>query len=452
MRQLKQMAVCRWISMILVVMMAVPAGTLAAAQPDLMEQRFEQARRAWKNGEWENARTALLEIMASWDPEQTRESFQGNVHLLMGAIAEKTDRNEESIQHFCLARTFLGDRIPLDELKQENFFNYNAACDPVQTVAISFRHALVLFLAEDYDQALETLKPRALEMQSTGADRKLQGRVSLLMGAVHEKLKNKNQSIQWFCRAKELLGPGHSVSWLELSKYRFYKKHCKGGVLAVAGNRKKRGGRFLGTLLGLAALGGIVWYLFINKNSPLKGDDKEEEKGEYTSITFRLEVTYKGLNSKGRRKLLLDGDVQHNELFSFAGDPNENSTCSDAITDKTIAVTKTITTNSVNIQQDYLNWDYVKYRTPGTNYKLLCSEWVITIQSYTWESGKADPGSPGVSGTDTLALDTESDCTRISQRVHNCSSTGTLTFNRPGSSSSSDTFYSSQTKVHSSSE
>jgi len=446
MLQCKHLAFYRTIAIVLAVAIAVPAGTLRAAQPDPLAQRFEQAREAWKNGDLETVRTTLLEIMASWDRERTRDYFQGTVHLLMGAVAEKLGRDDESVEHFCLARTFLGDRIPLEELKGETYSNYSAACGPVQVVAIAFRRSLVLFLAGDYARTLEVMQASAEEMKTAGADDKLRGKVSLLMGAVHEKLKNKKESIEWFCRAKALLGQGRSFSWLELSEYKYYKKRCK-GVMAIQGQKKRGGGRFLGFLLGAVILGGAIWYLFINKNSPLKKDDEEVEKGEYTSITFRIQVTYKGLNSKGLRKLLVDNAIEHHEGFVFGGDPDDQSTCDDAITDKTVTITKTISTNSVDITQEYNNWDYVKYRSPGTNYKMLCTEWSISVQSYTWETGKADPGSPGVSGLSDLSLDTSNDCTRVSQRVHNCSTTATLSFNRPGSSAGGSTWYTSQTKT-----
>ena len=99
---------------------------------------------------------------------------------------------------------------------------------------------------------------------------------------------------------------------------------------------------------------------------------------------------------------------------------------------------------------DYLNWDYYSFKSPGTNYKVLCTNWNISVEKYEYEEGKDDPGTPVLSGLDQLSLDMDSDCVQKTQRVHDCTTTATITFSAPTARSRAQQVYSvTQTKIRS---
>ena len=156
-----------------------------------------------------------------------------------------------------------------------------------------------------------------------------------------------------------------------------------------------------------------------------------KDYGNYTSITVRITVNYKGLNSTGIRKLTLAGDVSLNEKYTIAGTATTDSTCDDAILDKSYSFDVTISSTTLNVISEYINWDYTKYKRIGTNVKMLCTEWGGSIVSYTYEAGKDDPGSPVISGFDLLnGFDIENHCV-ADGRQHDCTLEVDLTLSSP---------------------
>lgn len=156
-----------------------------------------------------------------------------------------------------------------------------------------------------------------------------------------------------------------------------------------------------------------------------------KDYGKYTSITVRITINYKGLNSKGIRKFSVDDVAQVNEYFSIAGTPTMNSTCDDSILDKTHVLELTITKTTMEVLQQYFDWDYTKWKWNSTNVKMLCTKYKGEIVSYQYESGKDDPGTPLITGLDDLVgWTTESNCTKAG-RMHNCNIGATLTFGSP---------------------
>jgi len=156
-----------------------------------------------------------------------------------------------------------------------------------------------------------------------------------------------------------------------------------------------------------------------------------KDYGNYTGITVRINVNYKGLNSTGIRKLTLAGNVALNENYTIAGTATMNSTCEESILDKSYSFDVTITTTTLKAVSEFINWDYTKFKKTGTNVKMLCTEWSGSIVSYTFESGKDDPGSPVISGFDLLnGLDIETHCV-ADGRQHDCRLEVDLTFSSP---------------------
>ncbi len=153
-----------------------------------------------------------------------------------------------------------------------------------------------------------------------------------------------------------------------------------------------------------------------------------KDYGNYTSITVRITVNYKGLNSTGIRKLTLGGNVALNENYTIAGTATMDSTCEDAILDKAYSFDVTISTTTLNVISEFINWDYTKYKKIGTNVKMLCTEWGGSIVSYTYEDGKDDPGSPVISGFDLLnGFNIQNHCV-ADGRQHDCILAVDLTF------------------------
>lgn len=158
----------------------------------------------------------------------------------------------------------------------------------------------------------------------------------------------------------------------------------------------------------------------------------EKDYGNYTSITIRITVAYKGLNSTGIRKLTIGNEVKVNENYSFGGTATMGSTCEDAILDKTFSFDITITTTSLPVKQEYFDWDYLKFATNKTNVKMLCTEWSGSIVSYLYVSGKDDPGSPVIDGFDALnGFNVDDHCQKDGVRRHDCETSVDLSFSSP---------------------
>lgn len=154
-----------------------------------------------------------------------------------------------------------------------------------------------------------------------------------------------------------------------------------------------------------------------------------KDYGNYTSITVRISVNYKGLNSSGTRNLTLAGNVVLNEKFQIFGTATGNETCDDAILDKSHTFEVTISTTSMEVISQFINWDYTVWNNNKTNWKMLCTEWSGSIVSYTYEAGKDDPGSPVISGFDLLnGFTIDNHCTSNGGRVHDCEIAVNLTF------------------------
>lgn len=433
-------------------------------EEDVLIVQFGSAKEAFLAENYLTAREELENLAASLETLERRESFKGETYLLLGATYEKLKLWRLAIKYYCMAKEILGKGKTIEGLDLNTLHYYGVKYKTAAGVAIlvliaQFESAQDAYFREDYSTAKTTLEKLTITLKTEVGWDFFKGEIFLLLGASCEKLEYKNLALNYYCKAKELLGEGKTIEGLDLETLRYYKEMCKPVVAAYGVKKEKRkgggGGKFIKTIIGLALIGGIIWFLFFSKNSPLKKKDKDEEgateKGKYTSITVKLEVTYKGINSKGTRKLTIDNTKKLEESFSYPQNADSTSDCEDAVKEESYSYTLTTTGDTLDIKQEYLNWDYHQWITPGTNYKILCADWRLTIQSYQYEQGKLDPGTPVPTGLDDLSMDVTNDCQAISNRVHNCETTATVTFNTPTSASQSNSVYSvTQTKVKSS--
>lgn len=127
-----------------------------------------------------------------------------------------------------------------------------------------------------------------------------------------------------------------------------------------------------------------------------------KDYGQYTSITFRINATYGGVNSEGTHKFTVNGQILDNSYFVYNVTNGCNDTCSGAIYEDPKTFEVTINSNTCTATQRYIDWIYWHYNNNGSNCKCLVTSYQASIISYTYEEGKDDPGTPIISGLDQL--------------------------------------------------
>lgn len=172
----------------------------------------------------------------------------------------------------------------------------------------------------------------------------------------------------------------------------------------------------------------IIIIFFLMPTTSCKDIFGGGDYGEYTSITFRLTVTYGGQNSDGRHKLTINNQVLHNHIFAFhVQDDCDDDICEDAVFEDSLTFTVTINSNTTTAVQEYLNWAYWKIKPVGATCKCLTTTYQANIVSYTYEEGKDDPGTPVIGGFEQLEnWDSDTYCTE--GNVNDCIISATLTF------------------------
>ena len=263
-------------------------------------QNFNQAKEKFFSGDYPAARSILENLAGDLGKLEGHETLKGYTALLLGAVYEKEGRKNLSIREFCRAKEILGADRSIGGLDLSLYQNYREDCAGVMTLIQSYDEARTAYFAGDYQSSKDILEPLVARLDEyTGMDT-LKGETYLLSGATYEQLKYQQPSVKYYCLAKEILGKGKSIEGLDLKDLKWYQKSCKSGVVSKMG-KKRRGGGILGFVLGLAILGGIVWYLFINPNSPLKDDETETSWNEYitryqfeTHWTITINTTWSG--------------------------------------------------------------------------------------------------------------------------------------------------------------
>ncbi len=445
---LRRWMVCRILAVFLCAFFVMEAHMLYAQQgAALAEQQaalFKTAREAYFAGNFREAKNVLDRLIGDLATIDGRDSFKGETYLLAGATYEKLDDLGLSVKYYCRAKAVLGEGRTIEGLELKDLRYYQADCAAIGAIleaglgresddlVARYNQAKIGYFAGAYEASRAVLESLITSLGAIDGRDTFKGQVYLLAGAVYEVLKFKELAVKYYCRAKAILGEGVTIEGLKLDDLKYYGEKCGGAAVAgtavrTAGRKKSWFGGLFGALLGLALVGGLVWYLFFSKNAPLG------KKGKYTSITFRVDVKYRGFNSTGHRKFMIGSEVKNNENFLYPQFINSDTACSAATKEENYSYSYTLTGDSVVMKQDWINWDYVSL-PPGGAWKKLCAEYTVTIDRYEYESGR-DPGKPSAEGLENLQLASIDQCTARTARIHDCSMTATITFRAPTSAS-----------------
>jgi len=444
---LRRWTVCRILAVFLCAFFVMEAHMLYAQQSaTLAEQQtalFRTAREAYFAENYGEAKTVLEKLIGDLATVNGQDMFKGETYLLAGATYEKLDLLASSVKYYCRAKAVLGEGRTIEGLELKKLRYYRADCAAITGVlagmeretdelAGQFNQAKLGYFAGAFEASRAVLESLITSLGAVDGRDAFKGQVYLLAGAVYEVLKFKELAVKYYCRAKAILGEGVMIEGLKLDDLKYYEENCGGAAVAgtavrTAGRKRSWFGGLFGVLLGLAVVGGLVWYLFFSKNAPLG------KKGKYKSITFRIDIKYSGFNSTGHRRFTIGTTVKNDENFNypqFISDPNV--ACNTATKEESYSYTYTLSGESVAMKQEFLNWDYVSIPAGGAA-KKLCADYTVTVESYEYESGR-DPGKPGAEGLENLQIGTD-DCVDVTSRIKNCTMNATITFKAPGSAS-----------------
>jgi tetratricopeptide (TPR) repeat protein len=448
----KGYSICKFLAIVLSILIAGQIHFAFSSQEETPQARFKAAAAEYANGNYGSARTILIGLTQAVEENEQNSIFLGHTYLLLGASEEMLKEDEAASAHYLKAKELLGEQEAVIEglsfsglSLYMGVFASQQARDEAAALNAQFEEAKKKYFAEDYEGARLDLEKLMSTFAALEGWEILKGETYLLLGATYEKLKYKELAIKYYCKAKEILGVGKTIAGLELKKLKYYKEECR----AVAGRTGARKGSFLGKALGfilaVGIIGGVVWYLFFSKNAPFKA------KGAYTSITVKVDVTFKGKNSKTYHTLDLNGVQYLSEHVEYSqpvdnpcpGDCDANDECPTANVSQSYSYTVDTDGKSLDVVQRYIDWEFYSFGL-GCNCKILCASYNFSIVSYKWESGKKDPGSPIVEGIEQLQLDLNEDCVETSPTIHTCTTTAHLTFSAPGAGQQAQKVYSVQ--------
>ena len=362
MRDIKEYSICKFLAIVLSILIAGQIHFAFSAQEETPEAKFKAAVTEYTNGNYGSARTILTGLTQAVEKNEQNKIFLGNTYLLLGASEEMLKENEAASAHYLKAKEFLGER--------------EATIEGLSFSDLNIYHSV--FSAKSAQDKAAAPKTQAVAAQ-----------------------------------------PG--------SKKRSFL------------------GKALGLVLIVGALGGLVWYLFFSPNAPLKS--KSNSKGAYTSVTVQVDVSFRGRNTykvnhvvnlDGQEKI--NGTMGHPEPFVWDGGNCGSEYCDRDATADSYSSTIDTDGKSLEIVLKYLDWQY--WSLCGYDCcKLLCSDWTFTIVGYKWESGKQDPGSPGLEGYDVLGTNQGDVCSRIDQWFDQCTTKAVLTFKAPAEGQQADKVY-----------
>ncbi|MFC2167933.1 hypothetical protein ACFLRW_03030 [Acidobacteriota bacterium] len=338
MPNLKSSFICKALAMVLCVFLAFEVSYLQAYQAtDQMNQQFNAAKEAYFADDFEGAKATLESLVSSIAQLEGMDSFKGEVYLLLGAAYEKLEFNNLAIKYFCLAKDILGEEKTIEGLDLNSLTLYWTQCQTAGGVAVSiliiqYEDGYRSYLAGDYEGSKVILERLVSTIDTLEGFESLKGETYLVLAAAYEALKYKELSIKYYCQAKAILGVGVTVDGIRLSKLRWYKAKCPTGAAAarVVVRERRGGGGFIGFLLGLGVLAGLIWYLFINKNSPLKKDDEGgggSDTHVYTASCFT--TTWEWHISATFSGSLGSIDLVPNPVTAMRPKPTENNNWAD---------------------------------------------------------------------------------------------------------------------------
>lgn len=286
MPDLKNCKFCKTLAVILCIFLAFEVHYILAYQATQeLNEQFNKAKDAYFNTDYEGAKTILENLVSTIAQMEGLDSFKGETYLLLGAAYEKLEFNNLAVKYYCMAKELLGEGKTIEGLDLNSLTLYWTECQTATGVAISvliiqYEDGHRAYIAGDYEGAKVILEKLVSVIDRLEGWESLKGETYLVLGATYEALKYKELAIKYYCKAKEILGVGVTVDGIRLSKLKWYKVKCPTAAAAAAAVvvRERRGGfgGFIGTLIGLGILAGLIWYLFFSKNAPLK---KKEEGG-----------------------------------------------------------------------------------------------------------------------------------------------------------------------------
>ncbi len=346
MPDLKNHVLCKAISVFLCVFLvfsvhfAYPAPLqVDQSEMEALTNQFNSAQKAYFGEDYETAKNILENLEAALDKKEDMNTLKGGTFLFLGATYEKLGYRILAMKYYCLAKDTLGEGKTIEGLELQKLRYYSVTCKTPSGIAVyvligQYDNAYNAYFAEDYEGAKVILENLVAEVETLKGWESFKGETYLLLGAAYEKLRLKELSVKYFCKAKAILGVGKTIRGLELNKLRYYKVKCAGvagtGVVATRAKRGGGFGKFIGALLGLAILGGLVWYLFINKNSPLKKKTEESGGGGtyvYKSSCFTTHWTF-NIHSTWQGSI---GTVTLTPA-NTSPNPNENNGWDDSVT------------------------------------------------------------------------------------------------------------------------
>ncbi len=270
------------VALVLAFLIGLPAPALLAQAPDRLQQNYDLARQAYFDGHLVLARELLEELLPQLFEADDRGRLAGEASLLAGAVYEGLELKAEALFNYCQAKEILGSGRTIDGLDLESLSWYAEPCPEkspetvieAETIEedlflVRFSGAKKIFFAGNYQQAKNDLEMLIADIENLAGRDSFKGEVYLLAGATYEKLKFRELAFKYFCQAKSILGKGRTIEGLKLKDYKQYKKDCPDGTVYAKAAGRKKGGGFLGALLGLAVLAGaayLVYTKFIKKD------------------------------------------------------------------------------------------------------------------------------------------------------------------------------------------
>jgi tetratricopeptide (TPR) repeat protein len=287
---------CKTAAVVLVGLLALQSDFMLAQGTDAMAERFAAAKASYAAGDFEGARAVLETMLPELEETAGRDTLKGEAYLFLGAALEKLQEKELAVANYCRAKALLGEGQGCEGLVLEELTYYGEPCPPalapVAVVAVEedalvvrFGEARTFFFAGEYAAAKAILEKLVAELAAVEGRDSFKGEVYLLSGAAYEKLKYKELAIKYFCLAKDVLGAGKTIEGLKLKDYKYYKSECRAAAVVAKAGRKRGGfGKFLGALLGLAALAVGGYFLY---TKVIKKEEKEEDKDVYYETDYQ---------------------------------------------------------------------------------------------------------------------------------------------------------------------
>jgi len=354
------------LAVVLCVLIAAEANMVLAGQETPLT-RFNNAKQDYLNGDFKACKTNCELVVAAVDERKPENrSFLGHTYLLLGASEEKLNEIELARRHYQKAAELLGDEPATIEgvvfiglaLYPERF----AGGQDVDMLVVQFNNARGAYFREKYEDAKIILEKLITQLGAIDGRDTLKGQTYLLAGATYEKLDLKELSVRYYCRAKAILGVGKTFEGLDLRKLVWYDETCPGAAGAavtrtVVSGGSGSAGRFLGFILGLGLVAGLVWYLFFSKNAPFKKKTDETTTFTNTCYTTFWKFSISTEWSGGSGTVTLSPDVNAGNYPK----PNQNNNWEDQVT-YTLSATGggTLVSISLNIDLEVGGGDNAK--------------------------------------------------------------------------------------------